>query len=350
MTQDGDAEHPTALSVLLSNSSAEGLHDLLSQVADPARKMSILQVIGERLTQEPDYIRGSYDDFHNLVMECFRATTYDVALAVLECGLRQCPDNPTLVGDRIQALRSSGKALDAIEAALGFWLRTEPHKFASDWRVAVFFKSSVEQLDPAFSSPIPATILEQVRPRVGNEPPSKWGELAEMMMRKVLEFSPGHVKIWNELSEVLDAMGEWKRARDLLCHGIAANPGSQQLRYAYATLLLENLRGASEDAEIEKTVDDAIDSLRRASAADYQHQFQPDVSQEAVLLRLAQAWEAKARIGTNTDGSADLARARSLYELIVRQGEADKDKKETTLVRYAKGRMMCIDAYAGLSG
>jgi tetratricopeptide (TPR) repeat protein len=302
-----------------------------------AKRRLLEAALGPR--ESDNGLTGDHADFHNLAAEAMRANLSDLGLVVLEMALQFHPGNPVLVGDYVQTLRNLGRTRRAIEVAIDFWLTVAPRKFASDWRVCVFFKDCVEQTDPSFDDVIPVDIAKELKKRRWRQSAAtlRWGEVVEAMFRAVVDLNPRHIKVWHGLAEVRQARGDEAGAIAVLEEGLAKNPLSQELRFALGELSLlaaqRDWEAKSDSAAISR-VALAIRHLEDCLTTDFQLQFQPDVNVMAVMLRLAQAYEAK---GLLTRDEEAIGKAEAIYSQAI--------GAEGHFGRYAQVRLRQIGMY-----
>jgi len=319
--------------------SVEHLHDLVTSIDNLLVRQTIFELVTKRLDQKAGVLRGDHADFHNLATEGFRTNASEFSLRRLDEGLKQNRDHPVLVGDKIQALKNLGRPYDAIEMGLKYWRRTQPRKFSFDWRVAVFFKDTVQQIDPSFDDEIPSRYRKLLPPRmVLDQKAVKWGDVVEELLTTVGTHNATHIKIWHELAEVHSARGNHAQTIEVLKNGLATNPFSQQLRFALGQVYLARFAEHAIGSSPGDAIDEAITYLEQALTCDFQDQFQPDVSPLAVMLRLAQAYEARAIL---KDDEEALRKAQSIYEQL---------KEESGhFGSYSSNRLRHIRTYVQLS-
>jgi hypothetical protein len=297
----------------------------------------ILGIVADRLDSDVEAIGGDHADYHNVAMAASGISAYDRGIRVLKAGLYRYPDNPTLVGDMIQAMLGVGKVLEAIEKGITYWSSTPLEVLGTDWRVATFTRRCVEQIDPSFSSPVSESIAKLIGEEDADwrESPPVWGEVIERMHQDVVQSNPEHIKIWHGLSMVQTAQGKTEEAIDTLRRGLGQNRFSQQLAFSLGDRLV-SLAGACEEGDGRSAayLDEAVQCLVRALKADHQEQFQPDVPAGAVMATLAQAYEAQAVTTGNRYSSIV---AGEIYHQIFSEPSND-----STLKQYAETRIRCL--------
>jgi len=329
-------------------SSMEEVHDLIQGARRPLDRREVLEIIVKRLEEDPKCIGGDHADFHNSATEAFRSNLYDFGLKLLEAALVLYPGNPTLVGDKIQALKGIGDVNRAIRETLQFWKTCTGNtkKFASDWRVGAFFKTVVEQVDPSFEDPLPDELIQYLPQDFADTTPEvKWADVVEAVLNTVIRENPRHIRSWGELAEVRAARGDLEGAINTLLEGLKFNPFSQQLRFTLGELYLLLAEGPPQVAggsvpKHEDAIDNAIRCLEEGLETDFQRQFQSDVNPFAVILRLAQAYEGKAVSHGDQDA---LLKAQSIYQEIEKAGEAEMPVGH--FATYARNRLRLIRTY-----
>jgi len=312
--------------------SAEALHDIVSTAEEGTVRNVLLDVLSERFAAPSVEIVGDHADFHNLATVAVMDNNYELSLEIVKRGLELCRLHPVLVGDGINALKGLGRFEDAVLDGLKYWRKIAPLTFASDWRPAVFVKDSIKEIDPSFSIAVPAR-FHRLLPDEMVKAGAIWGDVAEALLRTVMDHRPDHVKVWYESADVQRAQGRWEDAAATLQEGLRLNSGSQQLRYALGQLYLEHLGSVPAD-RLEEVLDEATGALEASLLVDYQEQFQSDVSQVAILLRLAQAYELRALL--LKDGAAAV-KAQGVYETLA--------EEERHFGNYASNRLRHLRTY-----
>jgi len=327
--------------------SAEELHNLMVEARpQPLGQREILEraqglarediEAAERGEAKTPSLGGDHADFHNLATEAFRCSLFELSLDVIDAGLLHCGQNTTLIGDKIQAMLGSGRTHEAIDLGLRYWRDLHPRVFASDWRPATFLRRGVEQIDPSYETQFPEakrSLLPKASAVGNKESKPKWGDVVEEALQAVNRENPSHIKVWHALAEVQHTRGRAADAINTLRGALKANPLSQQLCFALGERFLTSAR----DQGAKDKVNEAIHYLSKALQVDYQDGFQHDVAARAIILRLAQAYEAKATIA---EDPAAIEKARMLYQ----QFEQDEDA-EPTFRDYASTRERCLRTY-----
>jgi tetratricopeptide (TPR) repeat protein len=243
---------------------------------------------------------GDPDDFHNAHAEAMHMEEVELALQIVELGLRNFPDHYDLMADKAITLCSLGRAAEARQM-LEDWRQRKPEEFTRSWRPAVFYVNTFSALD------LTPDAVESI----------------ESMLRQVTEKRPYEIKLWAAYARFVAEQGRISEAEEILLRALQLNPLSQQLNYMLGELLLK--QGKAEQAR---------DYLERAMRVDYQEQYQPDVNQYAVRATLAQAYEA----------CGQLDKAQLLYQSIVIASDHDASY---TIKAYARNRLAAIALLSG---
>jgi len=241
---------------------------------------------------------GDYIDFHNAFNEAMRLNDPALALQIVERGLSCFPDDPDLIANKARALCSLGRPFEAKEF-IENWRKQKPAQFARSWRPIVFYKElfdSIELTDEDFTN-------------------------LKAAFDEVSKKLPYAVKVWAEYGDLMVKRGDVQAAESIFKQGLGFNPLSQQLNFMLGDLLLK--QGKS---------DEAVKYLEKALAIDYQDQYQHDVDQYAVRVRLAQAYEA---VG-------DLEKAQLLYKSVL-----GDPKASYTIRDYSRNRLAAINLQKG---
>jgi tetratricopeptide (TPR) repeat protein len=270
------------------------------------------QSLAEKLRREEDYntarevlkaavdqnLVGDSADFHNAFSEAMRLNAPALALQIVERGLSCFPDDPDLIADKVKALYSLGRPFEAKEF-IENWRKQKPAQFARSWRPIVFYEDlfdSIELTDEDFTN-------------------------LKAAFDEVSKKLPYEIKVWAEYGDLMVKRGDVQAAESIFKQGLGFNPLSQQLNLMLGELLLK--QGKS---------DEAVKYLEKALAIDYQDQYQHDVNQHAVRVRLAQAYEA---VG-------DLEKAQLLYKSVL------GDRKAFDAIRdYSRNRLAAINLQKG---
>jgi tetratricopeptide (TPR) repeat protein len=270
------------------------------------------QRLAEKLRRQGDYntaiealkaavdknLVGDYIDFHNAFNEAMRLNDPALALQIVERGLSCFPDDPDLIANKARALCSLGRPFEAKEF-IENWRKQKPAQFARSWRPIVFYKElfdSIELTDEDFTN-------------------------LKAAFDEVSKKLPYAVKVWAEYGDLMVKRGDVQAAESIFKQGLGFNPLSQQLNFMLGDLLLK--QGKSNEA---------VKYLEKALAIDYQDQYQHDVNQYAVRVRLAQAYEA---VG-------DLEKAQLLYKSVL-----GDPKAFDTIRDYSRNRLAAINLQKG---
>jgi len=251
-----------------------------------AAREALSQIVARNLPGEPD-------DFHNAHTEAMRMEEVQLALDIVEAGLKFFPDHYELVPDKVRVLQSVGKAEEA-RGTIEQWIKNKPHEFTRSWRGAVFYADLFDALE----------MTEEAAERV------------ELALRLAVEKLPREVKPANALARFYQRLGREEEAIKVFQDALRKNPFSQQLNYNLGEMYL---RGGD--------VSNALAYLEKALWLDYQEQYQHDVNQHAVRATLAQAYEA----------AGELEKAELLYRSVVDEGPAER-----TIVTYCRNRLAAI--------
>jgi len=266
------------------------------------------QSLAEKLRRQGDYntarealkaavdqnLVGNYADFHNAFSEAMMLNDPALALQIVERGLSCFPDDPDLIANKAKALYSLGRPFEAKEF-IENWRKQKPAQFARSWRPIVFYEDlfdSIELTDEDFTN-------------------------LKAAFDEVSKKLPYEIKVWAEYGDLMVKRGDVQAAESIFKQGLGFNPLSQQLNFMLGGLLLK--QGKS---------DEAVKYLEKALAIDYQDQYQHDVNQYAVRVRLAQAYEA---VG-------DLEKAQLLYKSVLGDPEASD-----TIRDYSRNRLAAIN-------
>jgi len=323
---------------ILSTSSVELLHSYLSAIKDRFLKHQLIEILTEQFRENEDNYHGDHADFHNLATEGSRQSCYEFSHLVLNRGLRLYPNHPTLLGDKLQALIALGKPEEAIQLAMQFWDSVSLKIFAKDWRVAVFLKKAVEEIDPTFEQRLPS-MSHNNRKDFNTSSQDTSGDMLIKILGETLKIAPDSIKIWHELAHIYLQKGEKNKALTTLEEGLEQNPLSQQIRFTLGQWYLET---ATQSEHLEPTISKAVEHLMATLLVDYQSQYQSDVNTIAVLLRLAQAMEAKALFDKDDDARF---KAESLYEQVANRTE----EGDSHFVAYAAQRLMHLRTFSQVS-
>jgi tetratricopeptide (TPR) repeat protein len=251
-----------------------------------AAREALSQIVARNLPGEPD-------DFHNAHTEAMRMEEVQLALDIVEAGLKFFPDHYELVPDKVRVLQSVGRAEEA-RATIEQWIKDKPHEFTRSWRGAVFYANLFDALE----------MTEEAAERV------------ERALRLAVERLPREVKPATALARFYQRLGKEEEAIKVFEDALKKNPFSQQLNYNLGEMYL---RGGD--------VSRALAYLQQALWLDYQEQYQHDVDQHAVRATLAQAYEA----------AGELEKAELLYRSVVDEGRAER-----TIVTYCRNRLAAI--------
>lgn len=241
---------------------------------------------------------GDYADFHNAFSEAMRLNDPLLALSIVERGLACFPDDPDLVANKVKALYSLGRPFKAKEY-IENWRKSKPEQFVRSWRPIVFYEDLFDGIE----------MTEQDFARLK--------ESFDEVTKKL----PYEIKVWAEYADMLMKRGDMKAAEEIFRRGLEFNPLSQQLNFMLGDLLLRQGRS-----------DESIKYLEKALAVDYQDQYQHDVNQYAVRVRLSQGYEA---IGK-------LEKAKMLYKSV-----ASDPRVFATMREYSQNRLAAIALQQG---
>jgi tetratricopeptide (TPR) repeat protein len=242
---------------------------------------------------------GDYADFHNAFSEAMRLYVPALALQIVERGLSCFPDDSDLIANKVKALCSLGRPFEAKEF-IENWRKQKPAQFARSWRPIVFYEElfdSIELTDEDFTN-------------------------LKAAFDEVSKKFPYAIKVWVGYGDLMVKRGDVQAAESIFKQGLGFNPLSQQLNFMLGELLLK--QGKS---------DEAVKYLEKALAIDYQDQYQHDVDQYAVRVRLAQAYEA---VG-------DLEKAQLLYKSVL-----GDPKAFDTIRDYSRNRLAAINLQINL--
>lgn len=237
---------------LLSVEQAQSLAEQFRRQDDEFSAREALRAI---ITQD---LAGDYADFHNAYSEAMRLKDPRLALEIVERGLSFFPEDPDLVADRVRALYSLGCAKEAKEF-IENWRQAKPEQFSRSWRPVVFYEDLFDSLE------------------LTQDDFAKLNTAFQDVSSKL----PHEIKVWAEYADLMTKQGQWNVAEDIFKKGLEFNPHSQQLNFMLGDLLLKQGRN-----------EEAVKYLEKSLAMDYQDQYQHDVDQFAVRVRLAQAYEA----------------------------------------------------------
>lgn len=237
---------------LLSVEQAQSLAEQFRRQDDEFSAREALRAI---ITQD---LAGDYADFHNAYSEAMRLKDPRLALEIVERGLSFFPEDPDLVADRVRALYSLGCAKEAKEF-IENWRQAKPEQFSRSWRPVVFYEDLFDSLE------------------LTQDDFAKLNTAFQDVSSKL----PHEIKVWAEYADLMTKQGQWNVAEDIFKKGLEFNPHSQQLNFMLGDLLLKQGRN-----------EEAVEYLEKSLAMDYQDQYQHDVDQFAVRVRLAQAYEA----------------------------------------------------------
>lgn len=278
-------------------SSVEQAHTLAVVFNSLGDSLSARETLRTIITKN---LPGSAADFHNAHAEAMRMEEVQLALEIVEAGLRNFPDQYDLVADKIKTLQSLGRAQEGRQL-IEEWRQRKPEEFVRGWRPAVFYVDLFEALD------LTPEAISQI----------------ESVLQEVTQKLPYEIKPWSAYASFVRDRGHLEEAEQILRNALELNPLSQQLNYGLGEMLLR--RGRSEEA---------LNYLEKALRIDYQDQYQPDVNQYGVRATLAQAYEACGK----------LDKARLLYQSIVAASDRDA---HTTIKKYARGRLAAIALVEG---
>lgn len=236
---------------------------------------------------------GGYADFHNAFSEAMRLKNPQLGLEIVERGLACFPDDPDLIANKVKALYSLGRPLEAKEF-IERWRTDKPQQFIRSWRPVVFYEDLFDGIE----------LTEQDFLNLK----SAFEEVSQKL--------PYEIKVWAEYADLMIKHGDIETAESIFKTGLQLNPLSQQLNFMLGDLLLK--QGKSTEA---------VKYLEKALSVDYQDQYQHDVNQMAIRARLAQAYEAV----------ENLEKATLLYKSIVVDPQVS-----ATIQDYAKNRLSAI--------
>lgn len=236
---------------------------------------------------------GDYADFHNAFSEAMRLKNPQLGLEIVERGLACFPDDPDLIANKVKALYSLGRPLEAKEF-IERWRTDKPQQFIRSWRPVVFYEDLFDGIE----------LTEQDFLNLK----SAFEEVSQKL--------PYEIKVWAEYADLMIKHGDIETAESIFKTGLQLNPLSQQLNFMLGDLLLK--QGKSTEA---------VKYLEKALSVDYQDQYQHDVNQMAIRARLAQAYEAV----------ENLEKATLLYKSIVVDPQVS-----ATIQDYAKNRLSAI--------
>ncbi len=276
--------------------SADEAHELATDMrahgAQDGVRAALESVVGD--ADNPP-LEGSADNFHNCYIEAQDLPDKPLGKRILEVGLKQHPGNVDLSADMIQVCTELGEAppadvLEKLRETGAYW---------TNWRPVVFEAQALS--------------------RGGSE---KEALEAIKLLEEGVNKIPRDPKIWRALADLHRRLGHEEEAERTFRRGIAQCPTSQVLSYNLGEMLLE--WGRSEEA---------LDILQQAMRHDYQRQFQPDVSQAAVMLTTAQALEACGK-------QKEAAR---LYRRVISEGTSDRLEIESVhMLKYARHRLVLM--------
>lgn len=228
-------------------------------LAEELRRRGDIMTAREALRAAVDQnLLGDYADFHNAFSEAMRLNDPQLALNIVDRGLACFPDDPDLVANKVKALYSLGRPFEAKEF-IENWRKSKPDQFVRSWRPIVFYEDlfdGIELTDQDFAN---------------------LAEAFDEVTRKL----PYEIKVWAEYADLMMKRGNVRAAEDIFRRGLEFSPLSQQLNFMLGDLLLRQGRAS-----------EAVTYLEKALSVDYQDQYQHDVDQYAVRVRLAQGYEA----------------------------------------------------------
>lgn len=241
---------------------------------------------------------GDYADFHNAFSEAMRLNDPQLALSIVERGLLCFPDDPDLVADKVKALSSLGRPYEAKEF-IENWHKNKPEQFTRSWRPIVFYEDlfgGIGMTEQDFSN-------------------------LKSAFDEVVTKLPYEIKVWAEYADLMVKWGDVRSAEEIFRRGLEFNPLSQQLNFMLGDLLLKQGKG-----------EEAVGYLEKALSVDYQDQYQHDVNQHAVRVRLAQGYEAV----------MELEKARLLYKSVI-----SDPRVNPTIREYSQNRLTAISLQQG---
>ncbi len=292
---------------------AEQAHDLARAFLGetPPNLAAGLAALGAVAPLDGDPLPGDASAYHNCFVEAMRSPTQDATLAarIVNAGRTRHPDNADLIADLVQVRSHLGESLPTVELER---LRESGSYWAS-WRTVVFEAQAISESGTHTDRKRAIKLLEEGTKHLKRDP-----------------------RVWRHLADHYCKLGDEDKAESTFKRGLKACMSGQVLAYNFGDFLLSIGRA-----------EDAVQMLERAMAMDYQEQYQPDVSQGAVMLTTAQACEAASErhraAGEDEAATEYHSKAATIYRRFLAAVAATHVKSESPhMTRYALSRLALL--------